>query len=208
MSTQAPTDDQLCDLVRFLARTCVEVERGLRPPDQLAQFIHPDTLAAWRNTHPIGRFAGGPLRPGDVGVPHITRIRDDLVRASITTRTDPHRWGALVFELRQARGRWAVANLQRLLAATHYRTGDQPEILEVPLEHRIEAATSERTLVEAAHRATRTRLAELAPSDPARQATERLAASWERIRADLDRELNTLRASLELRQTLGKSRGR
>lgn len=198
-----PTDDQLDDMVRFIARTCLEVERGLRPPGQLTRFLDPATAHSWRRANPIGRFDAGPVLRRDIAHPQITHVNDDLVRASVTTRTDRRRWGALTFELRRDGARWTVANLQRLLAATRYRTGGDIT-LEIPLEHRIRSAIDERTLVDAALNATNRRLTDLSKSDPAWQPTKQMARSWEHIRGDLDHELADLKTKLDLRQTITK----
>lgn len=114
-----PTDRQLADIVHYVARLCLEAERGLRPPAQLEQFM--DSTEALRSKYflTLGRFDGGPIQPEDVGQAHICRQPDGSVIASIVTRTEGRRWGALSLKLRPQDGRWKIADVRRLLANKH-----------------------------------------------------------------------------------------
>lgn len=120
--TPAPvlSDDQLADILRFLARTCLEVERGLRPPAHLDSLMSPPQR--WVQRDQLGRFDGGPVRDDHVGQPQTSRLTDTHIVGTVLTRTEENRWGALSLELRAQGGRWRIADIHRLLAAVHYRT--------------------------------------------------------------------------------------
>lgn len=147
--------------------------------------------------------AGSPagLSLHDLGPPHLARLRDDRVEATITTRTDRGRWGALLLGLHRRDGRWTVGRIQRLLAAGHYRPATRhPNPVEVPPEVRLRRATEERTLAEAALTATRRRLHDLTPDGPGYAMTATQARTWQQVIAALDRELAVLRSRLDAQQ--------
>jgi len=119
MSPGAPrqaTDRQLADMVNYLARLCLEVERGLRPPAQIKQYMSPSMALRFDGFVTLGRFRGGPVQPADVGQAHVARQRDGSVIASVVTRTEGPRWGALSFRLQPQEGLWRIADARRLLA--------------------------------------------------------------------------------------------
>lgn len=116
--SRAPTDRQLAEIVRYLARVCLETERGLRPPAQLATYMDPAEALRLQHLLTLGRFQGGPLQPKDVGPAHLTHNRDGTVFATVVTRTEGQRWGALSLRLRERDGHWQIADIHRLLAAT------------------------------------------------------------------------------------------
>lgn len=120
VSLQEVTDRQLADIVRYFARLCLEIERGLRPREQLEQFMDPTAALRSRGLLTLGRFDGGPIQPADVGQAHVSRQPDGTVIASIVTRTEGRRWGAISFRLR-ADDLWRIADVRRLLA-TNQRT--------------------------------------------------------------------------------------
>lgn len=188
------TDDQLADIARFIARTCLEVERGLRPPQHLQSVMNPHVAGLWRRHNSIGRFAGGPVHDADIGTPHLSRINDTAVLATIITRTEGRRWGALTLKLDARRGRWEIAELQRLLAAAHYRTGPAPQPpRQGTVDERLGLVTGDRRLAAAALDATSRRLADLTPSAPGVRAARDMVRTWRRKLAELDRELAELR---------------
>ncbi len=201
------TDDQLADVVRFIARICLEVERGLRPPDHLLRLMEPRTAQRWRGKEFIGRFDGGPVQRQDIGLPRLSRLSDDHVMATITTRTQHDRWGALTLRLRSDGRRWKVAEVQRLLAAAHYRTAlTSAGSVEVPLEDKLARTAEDGRLVDAALRATNRRLADLPRTDPGYRSTGQLARAWRRIGAEIDQELADLRTRVLARQTVNQAR--
>lgn len=128
--SRLPSDRELGDILRYLARVCLETERGLRPPEQLTRFM--DTRAAMRFSRTLlrlGRFEGGAIQPTDIGEAHLTRHGDGTVFATIVTRTEGRRWGALSFKLREHEGRWQIADIQRLLA-TRQRLKDRVRMID------------------------------------------------------------------------------
>lgn len=127
MSPDVPreaTDRQLADMVNFLARLCLEAERGLRPPSQLERFMDPSIALRFDAFVTLGRFHGGPVQPSDLGQAHVARQPDGSVLASIVTRTEERRWGALCFRLQpREQGLWRVADARRLLANSQRAIG-------------------------------------------------------------------------------------
>lgn len=117
-ASSGPTDRQLADIVDYLARVCLEAERGLRPARQLTQFMDPDVALRFRALLSLGRYDGGPIGPADLGPPHLTRHADGIVFATVVTRTQGQRWGALSLKLRERDGRFVIADIRRVLAAT------------------------------------------------------------------------------------------
>lgn len=113
-----PTDDQLGDIACYFARLCLEAERGLRPLAQLEQFMDPAAALRIRGLVTVGQFEGGPIEASDVGPAHLTRHTDGTVFATVVTRTEGHRWGALTLKLREHDGQVQIADIRRLLART------------------------------------------------------------------------------------------
>jgi hypothetical protein len=211
MTGPAATQHQLERYAEFLARTTLEIERNLRPPEALREFMPPAVWARWRQAMPTGRFDGGPVLKADIGPPHLQRLAPTRAIASVTTRTDRQRWGALTLKLETFEGRWQATSLQRLLAATHYRTGadrDQP-VLEVPLEQRLATARGDRDQARAALTATERRLEELPSRGAARRPAVQLKATWEHLVVQLDREIAALtqreQAARSVQRTLRRS---
>ncbi len=196
------TDEQVADILRFIARTCLEVERGLRPPEHLAELMDPNTALRWSRSGKIGRFHGGPVQDDQVADPHFTRLGDGEVAATVVTRTQGDRWGALTLRLQpDAQGRWRIADLQRLLAASHYRAGpSQTMPPEATVARRLEVVGEDRRLAQAAHQAVETRLADLTPTAAGYRATRDIARYWTGKLAELDRELADLRIRHDTRQ--------
>lgn len=127
MSPGAPreaTDRQLADMINYLARLCLEAERGLRPPSQLERYMDPSIALRFDAFVTLGRFHGGPVQPSDLGQAHVARQPDGSVLASIVTRTEGRRWGALCFRLQpREQGLWRVADARRLLANSQRAIG-------------------------------------------------------------------------------------
>lgn len=128
-----PTDRQLADIVRYLARACLEAERGLRPIQQLTRHMDPSAALRFRGRLTLGRFDGGPIRPVDVGPAHLTRHDDGTVFATVITRTQGRRWAALTLKLRQHNGRYLITDIRRLLATTRPSQDRARPGAEVPL---------------------------------------------------------------------------
>ncbi|MDP8969950.1 MAG: Rv3235 family protein [Actinomycetota bacterium] len=186
-SARVPTDDHLVDILRFVARTCLEVERGLRPPAHLASLMDP--AERWLQPGRLGRFRAGPVRDDHIGPPEISRLTETHIIGTVVSRTEGDRWGALSLELRAHNGRWRIAGLQRLLAGAHYRTPSRTAGLDVPA-HDFGAHVAEaRRIAEAAHVATNRRLADLPPGSPGYRAAHDLSRYWQRTLRDLDHQL-------------------
>ena len=196
-----PTDDQLADILRFVARICLEVERGMRPPAHLRPLMHP--AERWLQRGQLGHFRGGPVHSGHIGQPQISRLTDAHIFGTVITRTEGDRWGALSIELRGAHGRWRIAGLQRLLARAEYRT---PPSARVELDGRtghVRADLAEvREMAAAAHTATARRLAELTPGTPGHRAAGELAHHWKRKLGELDRQLADVAARQHARENV------
>lgn len=116
--SREPTDQQLADIVGYLARVCLETERGLRPVGQLTRFMDPAAALRFRALLTLGRFDGGPVHPADIGSVHLARHGDGTVFASVVTRTHGRRWGALSLKLAEHDGAWKIVDLRRVLAAS------------------------------------------------------------------------------------------
>ena len=182
-----PTDQQLADMLRFVARTCLEVERGLRPPAHLASLLHPAEAALQPGQ--LGRFRAGPVRDDHIGQPQVSRLSDTRAIGTVVTRTEGDRWGALSLELRVSRGRWRVAGLQRLLAAAQYRTPPARADLGVPTPTQLANLSEAVRMARAAHEATSRRLAELPPGTPGYRTALDLDRYWQRTLRELDQQL-------------------
>lgn len=204
----ALTDDQLADILRFVARICLEVERGLRPLAHLRSLMNP----ALRHTEPgrLGRFPrGGPVQDGQVGHPQFSRLSDTHIVATVVTRTEGNRWGALSLRLHAKHGRWRLADVQRLLAATHYVTAARPspERLSSP-DRVLRHLAEEHRIAEAASRAANRRLDDLAPATPGYRAARDLVGYWQRKLGELNRDLAELQARHETREIVERMQRR
>jgi len=143
----------------FVAKTCLEIERGLRPPDHLRTFLHPATAEHRQASLKTGHFRGGPAVRQDIGPPHLSRLSPRHAVVTIVTRTEGRRWGALALQFRIHHIKWYVTRLERLLAAAHYRSGPvRAAPIDVSLDDHIRLATNERRLIDAALAATEQRL--------------------------------------------------
>lgn len=196
------TDDQLADILRFVARICMEVERGMRPRAHLLSLM--DRSQRWSQPAQLGRFPrGGPVQDGQIGHPQVSRLTDTHIIATVVTRTEGNRWGALSLRLHAKQGRWRVADVQRLLAATHYVTAARtsPERLSSP-DRVLRHLTEEHRIAEAASRAANRRLDDLAPATPGYRAARDLVGYWQRKLGELNRDLAGLKARHGTRESV------
>lgn len=187
-------DGHLDALVRLIARTTLEVERGWRPADQLLRFMPPPVWERWQRQRPPGSLdpAGrGPVQDADVGPPRLSRTSASQLFANLAIRTAPGRWAALSLELQVGQGRWQVVSLRRLETTRHYRTGPPPPVA-VPLEQRIVLVRADLRLAGAAVTAAERRMADLAPGDPRHRSASQIAATWRSLVGQLQRELAAL----------------
>lgn len=210
MSPRQLTDQQLRVVLYRIAQTYLEVERGLRPAAHLASFLTHYEYHRHRTNAAARLPLGGAVLPGDIGRIHLDRQVPAQITAAVLVRQPGDRWGALVVHLRDTSQGWKVDQLERLKQTRHvHRRLDveppQPENLGA----RIQRVEEERRAVEAARRATATRLDDLsaAPSHaPSRSDGPRelrqLLDTWERRLTELDHELDTLDRTCQLRQRL------
>lgn len=207
---RAATDEELEAFARFLARVTLEIERDLRPPEQLLRFMPTRAWQQWQQARLPGRFAGGPVHRSDIGRARIERLDTRRALVNVVTRTDTERWGALTMRLDATNGRWQAASLQRLYAARHYRTGAIRPIVPVSIERRLAIATTDRQQAAAALAAVTRRASELPKGSDGHRHTSSLSTTWKRIIDDLDREISTLQhkqqTGLEIRHARQRSR--
>jgi hypothetical protein len=207
MSASSPTDRQIRADVHRITRVYLEVERGLRPPEQLGRFLTDTEYRRHRKTpqHPASRTREAVL-PTDVGRINLDRHLPGQVTAAVPTRETGDRWGALVLHFaRDHTGRWQVDQLERLTRPSVVRQPSRPLAEPKDLDVRIDEVETERRVVDAAHHAATTRLRELrhANGDKGRQREVRQQQqTWKRRRSELDDELTHLRTTRELRARL------
>ena len=200
MTGRVATDTELAEFARFIARLTLEIERGLREPEQLHGLMSPDAWKQWQRTRLPGALQGGPVAEPDLGPARIERADPRRAIANITTRTDPHRWGALTMQLDATRGRWTAVHLQRLYAARHYRTGPPTPVVTVPLTQQIDATRELRDHAAAALAAVQRHRGELPPRSSGRHHLDELSTTWNKLVADLDQQLATLARQVQTGQ--------
>jgi len=187
------TRQQLRAVVYRIAVTYLEVERGLRPPDQLAAFLSPAEYRRHRAAASRGtRTAPRPVRPPDIGRVLIDTSTPQQVNASAMVRRGEDDWTALLIDLKQTGQGWQVERLDRLERLLP-REPRNIEIDEDAVERRIRVVEHERRAVEAAH-ASAARRYERAPDKRVGKA-KALRDERDRLRArleELDREAISL----------------
>ncbi|MBW3578870.1 MAG: hypothetical protein KY462_14245 [Actinobacteria bacterium] len=203
---QQPTDEQVATIVRHLARKQLEIERGLRPPEHLAPHLTP---AAYRHMRrrPCERFPrGGPVLPKDLGSVRLTRYSDGHVYASLSTRQQDDRWGALTMQLKPGPdGRFVVSELERVRPRPLQRE-TAPEHQQ-DIEEQIRRADDERRLTEAALRAEEKRLSSINNGE-ARTEVKDLVSAYRSRLSDLDAELQDLGGRQQARKAVSEHEAR
>ena len=207
MPAVEPTDRQLRAILYHIAHVCLEVERGLRPREHLEPYL---TDAEYRRhckrpLHP--RRTGRTVLPTDIGHIHLDRHLPGQITAAIPTRETDDRWSALVLHCTKGHARgWRVDQLERLAAPNLTRDPAPRPATSPDLDTSIRRVEDECKLVEAAHRATTTRLRELrdrpATAD-SKEATRKLRQqqhTWKTYRGQLRDELDSLCHRRELLQ--------
>jgi hypothetical protein len=202
-----PTDRQVRAQVYKIVRVYLEIERGLRPPDHLEKYLTPAEYRRHRSRpqHPAAR-PRETILPTDIGHIRLDRHLPDQITATIPTREIGEHWGALVLHFaRNHTGRWRIDQLERLARPSVARDPQQPPEPRKDLEEQIRDIEGERRLVDAAHRATTTRLRELraAGADPDRiRELRQQQRTWKTRRDELDTELDQTRSTRRLRDQL------
>ena len=194
---QQPTDQQVAAIVRHLARKQLEIERGLRPPDHLRSHMTPAAYRVMR-LRPREHFPrGGPVLPKDLSGVHLTRYPDGHVYASLSTREQDDRWGAITMQLKPGPdGRFVVSELERVRPRPMQRE-TAPEQHQ-DLDQQIRRADDERRLTEAALRAEKKRLSSTDQREARAQARDLVSAYQSRL-SGLDAEIQELRARQQIR---------
>ena len=152
MQPRPMTRQQLRAVVYRIAVIYLEVERGLRPPDQLAAFLSPAEYRRHRATSRGTGAAPRPVRPHDVGRVLMDGSKPQQVSATVMVRRGADGWSALLVDLRQTGQGWQVERLdclERLLP----REPRHIEIDEDAVQRRIRVVDHERRAVEAAYTA-------------------------------------------------------
>ena len=181
-----PTDLQLEAIVRHLAKTHLEIERGVRDPAQLTRLMSPQAEHLWQQTRQRGRpLPGGPVRDADLGPVHLRAQSDGQTLATVTTPTQHGRWGALTFVL-QTEGRTvSIRQAKRLHAGLDY--GRSIAYSDDPPVDRLDRAMEERRIVLAALEA-----AQPATPQGASGGADPNADAWRKVLAELDTEIMNL----------------
>ena len=184
-----PTDDQLATMIRHLARLHLEIERGLRPPEQLEPYMTRPAYRRLRGPQGVRFNDPSPATPEDLGSVHLSRPAPDRVLASLTTREQADQHGALAIQLQaNPQGRWRITELTRLdrHLAIHRPTPSPT----TSWASRIREVEEERSVLASAYRVETERLSEL--SGPAADRSRDLAAYWQQRLTELDHELQRL----------------
>jgi hypothetical protein len=203
------SDEQLVKIVRGLAALHLEIERGVRDPEVLAERMDPQAHYTWRRLRRAELpLPGGIVRDRDLGPVHLRRSEHGRVFATVTTPTHTNRWGALTFVLDIQQGRVGIRQIQRLHARGDYgRTSPRatpPD--EVPLEEQIRRVRTDLNQASSALEAVTRRLDQLPSGSDQRRKATTTRDSWQHVTADLNRELADLRDRLQARTQLNPPR--
>lgn len=196
------TPNQLRAVLYDIARTYLEVERGLRPPDQFSGFL---THAEYRRHRLAGRgrrAASRAVRPTDIDKVRLDAATPERVNASVLVRRDDDRWSALLVDLRQTGRGWRVEKLDRLERLIP-REPRHLEIDEEAVDRRRRFVEAEQRGVEAASAAAIRRYEQL--PDKRVRGAEALRDDRDRWRARLE-ELQTEGALLDRGRQAGHGR--
>ena len=188
-------DDQLQRVVRHLACLHLEIERGVRDPDQLAQHLPPPVRTAWQRSRPAGTpLPGGPAREDELGAVHLGYGANGRVFANITTPTQPDRRGALTFVLDTRQDSITIRQVQRVHARGNYGIGSTVKTTpppDTPIDEQLRRARTDRDQAGAALRAA-DQQRRGPDSGHATDGTTHSRDNWRKIVTDLDREIRTL----------------
>ncbi len=193
------TGRQLRAVVYNIALNYLEVERGLRPPRQLAAFLTPDERRRHRLSTVGRRAAAKPVRPHDIGRVRIDQVTPERVNASVAVRRGEEDWSNLIIDLRNTGRGWQVEKLDRLERLLPQEPR-QLEIADDAFEERLWLVDDERRSVEAAHKAA-VRRYDRSDDKRTRSARElrRRRDAWARLLSDVEAEA----AALAERERLG-----
>jgi hypothetical protein len=203
------SDEQLVKIVRGLAALHLEIERGVRDPEVLAERMDPQAHHAWSRLRRAELpLPGGVARDTEIGPVHLRRSEHGRVFATVTTPTQTNRWGALTFVLDTHQGRVAIRQIQRLHARGDYgRTSARatpPN--QVPLDEQIRRVRTDLDQANSALEAVTRRLDQLPSGSAQRREATTTRDSWQHVTTDLTRELAVLRDRLQARTELNPPR--
>lgn len=196
---------QLRAIVYKIAVSYLEVERGLRPREQLAAFLSPAEYRRHLIMPPVSETAVGPVRPPDIARVRVDSMTPDRVRASALVRRADDRWSNLLVDLHQVGRGWQVTKLDRLerIVVREPRT---VEVSEVDDARRVRSVQEERRLAMAAVEAIRARIDAI--GDRRTRAARELRPElerWEGHVTYLTAELEALNTTQRLREQHGAS---
>lgn len=112
--TRTFTDEELQQIITYIAIRYLEVERGLRQRKALQSLMTPGAFRQLDNAPPIGRPAQGPVRQTDLGRLQFQRPSPDRVFVALPARERGNEWSALIMQLRARDGVWRVTELARV----------------------------------------------------------------------------------------------
>jgi hypothetical protein len=188
-------DDQLERFVRHLARLHLEIERGVRDPDQLAQHLPPPVRTAWQRSRPAGTpLPGGAAREDELGAVHLGYGANGRVFANITTPTQPDRRGALTFVLDTRQDGITIRQVQRVHARGNYGIGSTVKTApppDTPIDEQLRRARTDRDQAGAALRSADQQKRD-SDGGHATDGTTQSRDNWRKIVTNLDREIRTL----------------
>lgn len=194
---------QLRAVVYKIARTYLEVERGLRPPDHLATFLSPDEYRRHRITPRAPAGVVRPVRPPDIGRVRIDLATSDRVDARALVRGHEDRWSMLLVDLCRVGRGWQVEKLDRL----ERLISNQPREVEVAsndMSERVRRLEGERRSVATAYEAVSNRIERI--GDRRTKAARALAPEldrWAKRLDELDTEASNYARTIRLHEELG-----
>jgi hypothetical protein len=203
------SDEQLARIVRGLAALHLEIERGVRDPEVLAERMDPQAHYTWSRLRRAELpLPGGVARDTELGPVHLRRSEHGRVFATVTTPTHANRWGALTFVLDLQQGRVAIRQIQRLHARGDYgrTTARYTPPNEVPIEEQIHRVRTDLDQANSALEAVTRRLDQLPSGSAQRREATATRDSWQAVTTDLTRELADLRDRLQARTELNPPR--
>jgi hypothetical protein len=109
------SDDELQQIITYVATRYLEVERGLRSRNALRNLLTDVAFRQLQAAPPVERPAHGPVRQTDLGRLLFQRPTTDRVFVTMPARERGNEWSALVMQLRANReGIWRVTELARV----------------------------------------------------------------------------------------------
>ena len=203
------TIDELRAIVQELAKVHLEIERGLRSKDVLADRMPPGARLVFRRSHtPQTRLSGGTVTNRDVRRVRVERHDSGRVYASAVTSTNPGQIGSLSFVLQTRARKVALLQVQRIHARRDYTRDDNSTRQQQPSDQdrQLTIARENRDHADAARQDLARRIATTAKGDPKRTTLARAFANWTRLVDHLDREVTELTRRHQQHQHMSQQR--